>query len=69
MPKLLPNQKEAILVAVNVLLLIVLLAVALASIGSLGKSLVRAFEASSTDGTAGISFDFTGFKALNLQIR
>jgi hypothetical protein len=63
------NQKEAFLITINVLVFILLLAVALMSIGSLGKSLIRAFETSSGDDGAGISFDFAGFRALNLQIK
>ncbi|MCL4406432.1 MAG: hypothetical protein M1586_02270 [Patescibacteria group bacterium] len=69
MPKLSQNQKEIMLIAINVVLLIVLLAVAFWSIGVLGKSFIRAFEAPATVGGTGISFDFAGFRALNLQIR
>lgn len=69
MPKIIQNQKEIILIAINVVLLVILIAIALISIGSLARSLVAALETGGASGTTGVKFDFEGFKALNLQIK
>jgi len=69
MPKLSQSQKEIILIAVNVMLLVVLLIGAFWGIGVLGGLLVQAFEAPTMVGGTGIFFNFEGYRALNLQIR
>lgn len=69
MAKILENQKEIILIAINIVLFVILIVVSLIFISSLARSLVTAIETGNTAGTTGIRFDFDDFKALNLQIK